>query len=354
MLARGDMPGRSKGDTFAGKRILVIGGTGFLGSALVRRLISGRHGEPARVVVFSRDEAKQHDMRLQLDRSSASSPMSGPSGEGKALQFVIGDIRDVSSVQRALRHVDIVFNTAALKQVPNCEYFPAEAVSTNVHGALNIVQAIAVGGLPVEAVIGISTDKACHPVSVMGMTKALQERILVSANLECPDTRIVCARYGNVLGSRGSVIPLFHDQIRAGGPVTITAGGMTRYFLSVEQAVDTVIDTYRIARPGEIVVPRVPALDILTLARCLIGERDIPIEEICARPGEKLHETLISEDEIGRTEARDTYYVVRPALPELKAPGEAGEPIGSAYRSNAKLLSRDEAVDLLKACRLLP
>src|SRR5207253_287924 len=167
------------------------------------------------------------------------------------LQFRIGDVRDFHSVSAVLRDADVVFNAAALKQVPSCEYFPYEAVQTNIIGAENIICAIREHRLPVETVIGISTDKACKPVNVMGMTKALQERLFVRANLDNSDTRFVCVRYGNVLASRGSVIPLFHEQIRRGNSVTITTADMTRFLISLEQAVDTIFAAVRDARRGE-------------------------------------------------------------------------------------------------------
>src|SRR4029079_12332051 len=167
------------------------------------------------------------------------------------LEFRIGDVRDYGDVCSVLKAADIVVNAAALKQVPTCEYFPAQAIMTNCLGAANIVRAIEQNGYAVETVVGVSTDKACKPVNVMGMTKSLQERIFVSANVLNPKTRFICVRYGNVLASRGSVIPLFHEQIRNGGPVTLTDTRMTRFLLSLEEAVDTVLAALRGARPGE-------------------------------------------------------------------------------------------------------
>ncbi len=245
---------------------------------------------------------------------------------------------------QALSGIDIVFSAAALKQVPNCEYFPAEAIATNVGGALNIARAIAMLKLPVEAVIGISTDKACHPVNVMGMTKAMQERILISANLDSPGTRMICARYGNVLASRGSVVPLFHHQIKSGGPVTITTSEMTRYFLSLEQAVDTVVDAYRIGEAGDIIIPRVPASGIRMLAECLIGDRGVPIREIGIRPGEKIHEILIADDEAERTVEREDYYAIRPSLPEFADSAPAKPALSAEYSSRDNVMDR-EALD---------
>ena len=188
---------------FEGKRILITGGTGTLGKALTKRLLSGAHGKPKRIVIFSRDEAKQYDMRLGFLNFMAATEEVIYEDSRHILDFRIGDIRDYQSVASVLRRVDIVVNTAALKQVPNCEYAPSEAVATNITGATNICNAIENLNLPIETVIGLSTDKACKPVNVMGMTKAIQERIFITANLHCPNTRFICVRYGNVMASRG-------------------------------------------------------------------------------------------------------------------------------------------------------
>lgn len=337
---------------FDGKRILVTGGTGSLGKVLVRRLLSGLHGRPESVTVFSRDEAKHYDMRLLFDRVAAASEDVVYQDHAKTLRFRLGDVRDANAVAQALAGIDIVFSAAALKQVPNCEYFPAEAIATNVGGALNIARAIAMLKLPVEAVIGVSTDKACHPVNVMGMTKAMQERILISANLDSPGTRMICARYGNVLASRGSVVPLFHHQIKSGGPVTITTSEMTRYFLSLEQAVDTVVDAYRIGEAGDIIIPRVPSSGIRMLAECLIGDRGVGIREIGIRPGEKVHEILIADDEAERTVEREHYYAIRPSLPEFADSAPARPALSAEYSSRDHVMDRDQLMAMLRHNRL--
>jgi UDP-glucose 4-epimerase len=243
----------------------------------------------------------------------------------------------------AVRAADVVVNAAALKQVPTCEYFPMQAIQTNCLGASNIVRAIEENGYPVDTVIGISTDKACKPVNVMGMTKSLQERIFVSANILNRRTRFICVRYGNVLASRGSVIPLFHDQIRSGGPVTLTHPGMTRFLLSLDQAVDTVFAALKDARPGETYVPRAPAATVQNVAQALIGDRAIGIKVIGIRPGEKMHEIMVSEEEIHHTERRGDYYAIRPMLPELRG-GAWNEPGGLAREfSSADLVLDVEA-----------
>src|SRR5215203_816421 len=285
---------RSGEHMLTGKRVLVTGGTGSLGKVLVRRLLSGEMGVPKQITVFSRDEAKQHSMRLAFQRLRIATDEVIYHNFERLLQFRIGDVRDPHSVTTALREADVVFNAAALKQVPSCEYFPYEAVQTNITGAENIIRAIRENGLKIDTVVGVSTDKACKPVNVMGMTKAIQERVFTSANLTCPYTRFVCVRYGNVLASRGSVIPLFHEQIRSGGPLTITTTDMTRFLLSLEEAVDTVFAAIRGGRRGETYIPRVPSARVVDVARALIGDRDIETVVTGIRPGEKVHEILIS------------------------------------------------------------
>jgi UDP-glucose 4-epimerase len=253
-------------------------------------------GRPRRITVFSRDEAKQHDMRLHYKNRVVATDEIVYRNFNELLTFVIGDVRDYHSVASVLRTADVVVNAAALKQVPTCEYFPYEAVQTNITGPENIIRAIRENGLAIETVVGVSTDKACKPVNVMGMTKAIQERVFTSANLTCPDTRFVCVRYGNVLASRGSVIPLFHEQIRSGGPVTITTTDMTRFLLSLEEAVDTVFAAIRGGRRGETYIPRVPSAKVVDVARALVGERNIDTVVTGIRPGEKVHDILISEE----------------------------------------------------------
>ncbi len=280
-----------------GRHVLVTGGTGSLGRLLIDRIRTGEQGHPDRIVVFSRDEAKQHEMRLALQRREVATDdaVFAPS----PVDFRIGDVTDFSSLSAALHDADVVFHAAALKQVPTCEYAPFEAVKTNVLGAENLVRAIREQRLAVQTVIGITTDKACKPVNVMGMTKALQERILARANLDSAPggTRLLSARYGNVLASRGSVMPLFHAQIRHGGPVTLTSTEMTRFLISLDDAVDTVFAALRDGGPGETYVPRAPTARIADVAAALVGDRDVRIEVTGVRPGEKTHEILVSEEE---------------------------------------------------------
>jgi UDP-glucose 4-epimerase len=266
----------------------------------------------------------------------------------KVLEFRIGDVRDYATVCSAVRNADIVINAAALKQVPTCEYFPMQALLTNCVGAYNIVRAIEENGYPVDTVVGVSTDKACKPVNVMGMTKSLQERIFISANILNPKTRFICVRYGNVLASRGSVIPLFHDQIRNGGPITVTVPGMTRFLLSLDQAVDTVFAAVSDARRGETYVPDAPAATIMNLAKALVGDRKLEIRVTGIRPGEKMHEIMVSEEEANHCVRRGSYYAIRPMLPELR---DDSAPESNAL--NKEFSSADTVIDYTGTVALL-
>ncbi|MHC1709826.1 MAG: polysaccharide biosynthesis protein [Methanomassiliicoccales archaeon] len=334
------------------KRVLITGGTGSLGKVLVKRILSGEFGTPKQVVILSRDEAKQHFMRMEYLNKTATTDEVIYQNFQRALSFRIGDVRDYHSVASALKGIDIVFNAAALKQVPTCEYFPYEAVQTNIGGPENVVKAIRENDLPVETVVGISTDKACKPVNVMGMTKAIQERVFIRANLECPETRFVCVRYGNVLASRGSVIPLFHDQIRSGGPVTLTDKRMTRFLLSLDQAVDTIFAAVRGAKPGETYIPRVPSALMIDIADALIDKRPIKKKFTGIRPGEKLHEILISEEEAHRSFDRGSYYAIAPMLPEVGEVPKKGA-LTKEYSSGDDLMTPAQVKQLLKKNKLM-
>jgi FlaA1/EpsC-like NDP-sugar epimerase len=340
-------------NTFEGKRILITGGTGSLGKVLTRRILSGEMGMPEKITIFSRDEAKQHFMRIAYMQKNAVTDEVIYQKANEILEFHIGDVRDFHSIAGALQDVDIVVSAAALKQVPTCEYYPYQGVMTNVAGPENIVRAIEEYKLPVETVIGVSTDKACKPVNVMGMTKALQERIFIQANMRRPQTRFICVRYGNVLASRGSVIPLFHEQIRNGGPVTITVPEMTRFLLSLDQAVDTVFAAYREGLAGETYIPRVPAAKILDIAKALIGNRKVEISVTGIRPGEKMHEILVSEEEVYRTLARGDYYVIASILPEICNAKIEERPLKKEYSSGDDVMSLGAVTELFKTNNLM-
>jgi UDP-glucose 4-epimerase len=333
---------------FTDKTIVITGGTGSLGKVLVGRILREEMGRPRKIIVFSRDEAKQHDMRMYYETQKAATEEVIYHNYTHLLQFRIGDIRNYHSVCSVLRDADIVINAAALKQVPSCEYFPYEAVETNITGAQNIVTAIRENNFSIQTVVGVSTDKAVKPVNVMGMTKAIQERVFINANITC----LIGVRYGNVLASRGSVVPLFREQIRAGGPVTITTREMTRFLLPLDKGVDTIFAAIHFAYPGEIFIPQVPAAKMVDVAEVLIGTRDVIIKETGIRPGEKIHEVLVSEEEAFRTTTRENYYAISSMLPEIASPVK--EPIlGKAYSSNDFLMTKEETWKLFYDNNLL-
>lgn len=324
-----------------------------MGRTFLRRALSGVAGTPKKIILFSRDEAKQHDMRLRiLNRTIATDEVIYRNAKD-ILTYHIGDIRSYEDVCSAINGVDIVVNAAALKQVPTCEYFPHQALLTNCQGAQNIVRAIVENDYPVETVVGVSTDKACKPINVMGMTKALQERIFIAGNIAAPETRFVCVRYGNVLASRGSVIPLFHEQIRTGGPITITHENMTRFLLDLEQAVDTVLAAIEHAKPGETFIPRAPSANIVNVARALVGDRKIEIKITGIRPGEKLHESLIGAEEAQRAYQTGDYYALCPMLPELNQRTKGDGSLKSEYSSEFDVIGLKETKLLLNRFQLL-
>jgi UDP-glucose 4-epimerase len=330
-----------------GKRILVTGGTGSLGQTLVKRLLRGEMGTPKQITVFSRDEAKQHYMRLEfLHRKTATDDIIYQNSQD-LLNFRIGDVRDYSALLAAMRQIDIVFHAAALKQVPSCEYFPFEAVLTNIYGAQNVVRAIRENNLAVEKVVGISTDKACKPINVMGMTKALQERILIEANRDCVKTDYMCVRYGNVIASRGSIVPLFVEQVRNRQPLTITLEEMTRFLLSLDKAVDTVFAAIAHGGRGETFVPQVASAKIADIARALMGENELPLVFTGIRPGEKVHEIMVSEEECFRTTERGGYYVILPVLPELRHEKDFTTVLSGEYSSKDGNISVEDLKKLL-------
>jgi len=339
---------------FVNKTIVVTGGTGSMGKTFVHRVLTGELGTPKKVIVFSRDEAKQHEMRISYLNKLVATDEVIYRNFMSLLEFRIGDVRNYSDVCSVVKNADIVVNAAALKQVPTCEYFPAQAVFTNCIGAINIVRAIQENSYPINTVISISTDKACKPINVMGMTKSIQERIITSANVLNPKTRFICVRYGNVLASRGSVIPLFHDQIKNGGPVTITVPEMTRFLLSLDQAVDTVFEALKGAKPGETYIPHASSATIMNIAKALIGDRTIDIKITGIRPGEKMHEILVSDEEANHCIKRGDYYAILSMLPELSN-NKQKEPnaLTKEYSSADSVLDLEGTIDLLKKHRLI-
>jgi FlaA1/EpsC-like NDP-sugar epimerase len=339
---------------FKDKVVVITGGTGSLGKVLTRRLLMEKTDIPAKIIIFSRDEAKQHQMRIEYQNSAKPTDEIIYHNFERLMEFRIGDVRDYHSVASVLRNVDIVINGAALKQVPSCEYFPYEAVLTNISGAENIVRAIREQNLSVKTVVGISTDKACKPVNTMGMSKAIQERIFISANLTAAATRFICVRYGNVLASRGSVIPLFQEQIEKGGPLTVTTPEMTRFLLSLNEAVDTIFAALQWANPGEIYIPKIRSAKVIDIADVLSHGRDLKIKFTGIRPGEKIHEILVSEEEAWRSYERNQYITIKPMLHELALP-EAGarQPISQEFNSAQALMNPAEIEILLKKHNLL-
>ncbi len=333
---------------FQGKRILITGGTGSLGRNLVRSIMTGKLGCPEQLIVFSRDEDKQYAMELEWKQLRVATDDIFYANE-EALTFQIGDVRDYESVVRAVKEADIIIHAAALKQVPIGEYFPFESIKTNILGTQNIIRAILENENNVETVLAVSTDKAVKPVNTYGMCKALQERLVVEANLIIPNTRFICVRYGNVAASRGSVIPLFQEQIKSGGPVTITSPEMTRFMLTVDVANRVIFDAIASAERGDIYVPDLPSARIIDLAEVMIGEREIKTRIIGIRPGEKTHEILISEEEIPRTIKKGDYYVICPVLPRLRKVKIDKPALTKELSSADKTMSRAELREFLQA-----
>jgi len=286
---------------FDDKILLITGGTGSFGNAVLRRFLESDLRE---IRIFSRDEKKQDDMRKKY--------------KSEKLKFYIGDVRDFQSVMNAVRGVDFIYHAAALKQVPSCEFYPLEAVKTNVLGTENVLEAAVQAG--VKRVVCLSTDKAVYPINAMGISKAMMEKVIVAKSRSSVDTVICATRYGNVMASRGSVIPLFSNQIRAGQPITITDPSMTRFMMTLDDAVDLVLFAFEHGNPGEIFVQKAPAATIETLARALtalLGKPDHQIDIIGTRHGEKLFEALLSREEMVAAKDLGDYYRVPPDLRDL-------------------------------------
>jgi len=316
-----------------GKSILITGGTGSFGHQIVSQLVGF---DPSRIVIFSRDEMKQYDMQNEFEKYR------------DLLEFIIGDVRDYVRVHEAMKGIGIVYHAAALKQVPNCEMHPFEAVKTNVLGAENVRRAAIENG--VEVVVTVSTDKAVKPINVMGMTKAIQERIMLNPSNAKWDTKFVCVRYGNVIGSRGSVIPFFKQRIEEGKFLPITNYEMTRFLLRLEEAIDLVFKATVEGESGQLFVKKMPACYIIDLAKAMAkaitGRDDYPIREVGIRPGEKIHEVLVSEEEMPRAVETETHYVIHPY-------GKLDKPVllrdlREYTSNNTDILGEDEIASLLK------
>lgn len=285
---------------FKGKTLLITGGTGSFGNAVLNRFLAT---DIAEIRVFSRDEKKQDDMRHEFQ-------VKMPEVAHK-ISFYLGDVRDLQSVKNAMHNVDYVFHAAALKQVPSCEFFPIEAVKTNVIGTENVLTAAIDAG--VESVICLSTDKAAYPVNAMGTSKAMMEKVVVAKSRTTTKTKICCTRYGNVMCSRGSVIPLWIEQIKSGQPLTITDGSMTRFIMSLEEAVDLVLFAFEHGEPGDILVQKAPACTIQTQAEAvceLFGGDKEAIRVIGVRHGEKMYETLLTNEECANAIDLGDFYRV--------------------------------------------
>ena len=310
---------------FHGSDVLVTGGTGSFGQTIVRQLLDG---DASQVRVLSRDEAKQDAMREQFSDDR--------------IAFVTGDVRDASTVETAMQGAQYVFHAAALKQVPNCERHPMEAIRTNALGSENVRQA-ALRCKPLT-VVAISTDKACAPINTMGLTKALMERLFLQTNRRSNEPQFVCVRYGNVIGSRGSIIPLLADRMRRGKTLPITDPNMTRFLLRLPEAVETALEAAVRGNHGELWVRKMPAATVADLVSAIASD-EYPREVIGTRPGEKLHEVLVNEDEMRRATDRGTHYVIGSQRTALT---------GEYTSANTERLSVESIRQLLRKAEVIP
>ena len=286
--------------TFTNKTLMITGGTGSFGNAVLNRFLKTDIGE---IRIFSRDEKKQDDMRHDFQARMQE--------VADKIKFYIGDVRDLQSVRAAMPGVDYIFHAAALKQVPSCEFFPMEAVRTNVIGTENVLTAAIEEG--VESVICLSTDKAAYPINAMGITKAIEEKVAVAKSRMSGKTKICCTRYGNVMCSRGSVIPLWIDQIKQGNPITLTEPSMTRFIMSLEEAVDLVLFAFEHGENGDLLIQKAPACTIQTQAEAvceLFGGKKEDIKVIGIRHGEKMYETLLTNEECAKAVDMGNFYRV--------------------------------------------
>ncbi len=329
---------------FTGKSLLITGGTGSFGHAVLNQFAKTDIGE---IRVFSRDEKKQDDMRHDFQSRMPEA--------AEKIKFFIGDVRDIASIRNAMHGVDYVFHAAALKQVPSCEFFPLEAVKTNVLGTENVLTAAIDEG--VKTVIGLSTDKAAYPVNAMGTSKAMMEKVIVAKSRTARKTKICCTRYGNVLCSRGSVVPLWIDQVSKGQPITITEPSMTRFIMSLDEAVNLVLFAFENGVSGDILVQKAPACTIETLAKAVLAlfdqHRRSAIKVIGIRHGEKMYETLLTNEECANAIDLGGFYRVPADKRDLnydryfKTGDMARNTITEYNSSNTKLLNVDEVKEKL-------
>lgn len=327
---------------FQDKTLLITGGTGSFGNAVLNRFLKTDIGE---IRIFSRDEKKQDDMRHEFQAKMPDA--------AEKIAFYIGDVRDLQSIKNAMHGVDYIFHAAALKQVPSCEFFPLEAVKTNVLGTDNVLTAAIDEG--VKSVICLSTDKAAYPVNAMGTSKAMMEKVIVAKSRTTKDTRICCTRYGNVMCSRGSVIPLWIEQIKAGNPITITEPSMTRFIMSLEEAVALVLFAFENGTSGDILVQKAPACTIETLAKAVTGlfEPDHEIKVIGIRHGEKMYETLLTNEECANAIDLGAFYRVPSDKRDLnydkyfKEGDVARNPLTEFNSSNTELLDVEQVKEKL-------
>lgn len=317
------------------KNILITGGTGSFGHQIIKELI--KIG-PNSITVLSRDEKKQYDMKNEFE------------GYVDLLNFVIGDVRSYPTVYDTMRNIDIVYHAAALKQVPSCEFHPFEAVKTNIIGAENVKRAAIEN--EVDTLVSISTDKAVKPVNTMGMTKAIQEKIILNSNNQNFSTKFICVRYGNVIGSRGSVIPFFKERIEKGKFIPITSYEMTRFLLRLKEAVDLVFKATDNGRTGQLFVKKMPACYIFDLAKVMGeiigGTSEYPIKEVGIRPGEKIHEVLVSEEEMRRAVETTDHYIIH-SHGELKKPMLINDDLREYNSHKNDMLKEKEIESLLEA-----
>lgn len=333
----------STSDFFKDKTLMITGGTGSFGNAVLNRFLKTDIGE---IRIFSRDEKKQDDMRHEYQAKM-------PDVAHK-IKFYIGDVRDLQSVRSAMHGVDYIFHAAALKQVPSCEFFPMEAVRTNVAGTDNVLTAAIEEG--VECVICLSTDKAAYPINSMGMTKAIEEKVAIAKSRMSGKTKICCTRYGNVMCSRGSVIPLWIDQIKAGNPITVTEPNMTRFIMSLEEAVDLVLFAFEHGQNGDLLIKKAPACTIQTQAEAvceLFGGKKEDIKVIGIRHGEKMYETLLTNEECAKAVDMGDFYRVPADNRGLnydkyfKEGDEARNTLTEFNSNNTRRLNLQETIDTI-------